>query len=248
MLTRSWRQPHVSVVHLDLPCWKVVGICAHLKSKRHVATTFTAAQATLHRIRHSCMRKGCSRALILASWATNRCNSCDHLPPTSMAKTTRRARLLSPALGTCVPCASWPVEAPLRPCQLFLCAATHHNAKHAPSCPTTIVTHSKWASHPRPLPICDCLRLLGQVNPDPGLERGWSLGHQPHGTLELQRSRVRNPTVPMPLFSGMMHGWPNELMRRPPAQCSWRTAVKGESDGVCCPEEVWWKLRQQLGG
>ena len=51
-----------------------------------------------HRIRHACSnlfcrRKGCSRALDLASWATKVCNSGDHLPPTSMAKTVRRARL-----------------------------------------------------------------------------------------------------------------------------------------------------------
>ena len=46
MLTHSWRQPRAPVVGLDLPC-REGGVptvpCAHLKSKRHVATVFAAA-------------------------------------------------------------------------------------------------------------------------------------------------------------------------------------------------------------
>ena len=83
--------------------------CAHLNSKRHVATAFAAAHARKapHRIRHACSnlfcrRKGCSRALDLASWATKDCNSGDHLPPTSIAKTTRRARLPLPTSSGCL--------------------------------------------------------------------------------------------------------------------------------------------------
>ena len=79
--------------------------------------------------------------------------------------------LCPPALGIYVPCASWLVGVPLRPCRLLLCAANHRNARHTPeSCPRPTGTHRKWATHPRPLPIFDCLRLLGEANRDPGPE------------------------------------------------------------------------------
>ena len=60
-----------------------------------------------HRIRHACSnlfcrRTGCSRAFDLASWAMKVCNSDDHLPSTSMAKTTRRTRLPLPTSSGCL--------------------------------------------------------------------------------------------------------------------------------------------------
>ena len=85
----------------------------HLKSKRHVATAFAAARESSppphppRLFKPFLQKERLLSSLGLGQLGDKVCNSGDHLPPTSMAKTTRRAQLPLPALGTYVPCASW---------------------------------------------------------------------------------------------------------------------------------------------
>ena len=147
--------------------------CAHLNSKRHVATAFAAAHAreAPHRIRHACSNLFCPWI-----WQAGQQKTATQVTTSLQPRLPKRRGALDffcpPALGTCVPCASWLVGPPLRLCWLLLCAANHRNARHRPeSCPRPTGTHRKWATHPRPLPICHCLRQLGEANRNPGQER-----------------------------------------------------------------------------
>ena len=120
-----------------------------------------------------CRRKGCSRALDLANWATKVCNSCDHLPPTSMAKTTRCARLPLPTSSGF-----------LRSLRLLARWSTTPSVAAAPVCGepsqckahTSVVSKANWdpPKMGNPSATTSNLRLSagsGEANPDPGPER-----------------------------------------------------------------------------
>ena len=190
-----------------------------------LATAIAAAHARKapHRIRHACSnRKGCSRALDLASWATKVYNPGDHLPPTSMARTTSSTHQLWASTFLAPP-----GSLEHHPCRLLLCAANHRNARHTPAwCPTE---NGQPRDHFQSAIVCGFWERQIEIRD----QNVGSHGHLLRGTLELQRSRVQNLADPMPLFWCMMHsGDQTNRLDGHTSTCTERTAVGGGGDGA----------------
>ena len=229
---------------------------AHLKSKRYVATAFAAAHArkATHRIRHACSnlfcrRKGCSRAVDMASWATKDCNSGDNLLRPRWPRQRGAPDFLSP-----------PAPGYLRSLRLLARWSTTPSLSAAPVCGepsqckahTSVVSKANWdpPKMGNPSATTSNLRLSAASGTGKSRSRTRTLVVTREPVLwhtravTLSSVKPRRPNAPILVHDARW--WPNESIGRPtpahvPRERQWK--AEAEQNGP----EVWRNLRHQRG-